>query len=154
MAKCLQGKFTPNNPIKYVGDSTQIIYRSSWELKLFLWCDSNSSILHWASEEIVIPYFCPTDDRMHRYFPDVAIKFKTAKGEIRKALIEVKPYTQTLPPKVPKRGGTNSKRFLTETLTYSKNRAKWEAAKIWCAKNGFEFMIADEYMLGIAKRPR
>ena len=51
-----KGKFTPTNPRKYIGDPTQIVYRSSYELKFMKWCDINASVKRWASEEIVIPY--------------------------------------------------------------------------------------------------
>ena len=65
-----KGKFRPTNRKKYKGDPANIIYRSLWERKFMVYCDSNSSIKEWGSEEIVIPYISPVDGRRHRYFPD------------------------------------------------------------------------------------
>ena len=48
-----RGKYIAKNPQKYAGDSTQIVYRSSYELRFMKWCDFNDSVLQWGSEEIV-----------------------------------------------------------------------------------------------------
>ena len=106
-----------------------------------IWFDTNPSILQWASEEIVIPYISPLDNRPHRYFPDFAVKYKTKDGTIKKALVEVKPFAQCNPPKQQKR---MSKRLITETTTYLVNQAKWNAAKEWCDKNQFDFIVLTE----------
>jgi len=141
LATYLSGKFTPKHLEKYSGDATQIQYRSSWEKKAMIWFDTNPSILQWASEEIVIPYISPLDNRPHRYFPDFAVKYKTKDGTIKKALVEVKPFAQCNPPKQQKR---MSKRLITETTTYLVNQAKWNAAKEWCDKNQFDFIVLTE----------
>ena len=65
-----KGKFKPHNPFKYVGDPTNIIYRSLWELRFMRYLDSHPNVTQWASEEITIPYFSPVDKKIHRYFPD------------------------------------------------------------------------------------
>ena len=39
-----------------------------------------------------------------------------------------------------------------ETLTYAKNQAKWEAARKYCDKNGWEFKILTEYELILKQR--
>ena len=52
--KTLKGKYTPKNPIKYKGDPTNIIYRSSWELKFMKWCDLREDVIEWQSEEFSI----------------------------------------------------------------------------------------------------
>ena len=65
-----RGKYYPSFPRKYKGDPTNIIYRSLWERKFMVYCDKNTNILEWASEEIAIPYRSPIDNRVHRYFPD------------------------------------------------------------------------------------
>ena len=49
--KYKQGFYYPKNPNKYVGDVDNIVYRSSWELRVFKWMDDNPSVLEWASEE-------------------------------------------------------------------------------------------------------
>ena len=58
-----QGFFKPQNPKKYMGDPTNIVYRSGWEKRVMDWCDANPNIKQWSSEEIVIPYKSPVDDR-------------------------------------------------------------------------------------------
>ena len=63
-----------------------------------VFCDNNPSILEWGSEEVIIPYRCPTDGRVHRYFPDFYIKVRERTGQITKYIIEVKPKKQTKPP--------------------------------------------------------
>lgn len=139
-------KYKPIHPEKYIGDPTNIICRSSWEIKFALWCDHNSAIVEWSSEETVIPYICPTDNRRHRYFVDFKIKVRQPDGTLKTYLIEVKPYKQTIPPQTPKR---KTKQFLTEVMTWGKNDAKWKAARKYCADRGWEFKIITEHELGI-----
>ena len=74
------------------------------------YCDGNPSILEWGSEEIVIPYRSPLDNRIHRYFVDFYIKVKDVDGNIQKYLIEVKPKKQTREPKGRPKGGPGSLR--------------------------------------------
>lgn len=147
--KYYQGRFIPKNPEKYVGDANNIIARSSWEFKLFKWLDENPTILKYASEEMFVPYISPKDGQIHRYFPDVLIQYKDKDGNIKKAMIEVKPDAQT---RAPKFKGRQTQRFLNETITYAVNQAKWESAKKWCEKNKFDFWIFTEYELDIKKR--
>lgn len=146
MRKYIQGKYKPINPQKYMGDLTNIIFRSSWEKKFFIWCDNNPNILRWSSEEIIIPYRCPTDDRIHRYFPDARIDIKTKDNEYKTYLIEIKPFAQTLPPKKQKR---KTKRYITEVYTYGKNEAKWKAARQYAKERNWEFLIITEKELNI-----
>lgn len=142
-------KYIPIHPEKYVGDPTDIIMRSSWETKFAVWCDHNASIVKWSSETTVIPYRCPTDNRMHRYFVDFKIQVRDKSGNVKTYLVEIKPDKQTRPPDHPKR---KSKQFLNEVLTWGKNSAKWEAARQYSKDRGYEFIILTEYDLGIAKR--
>ena len=92
------GKFIPKNPHKYVGDYTNIIYRSTWEAKVMSWLDKNQDVISWASEELTIPYLSPVDKRMHRYFPDFLVKVRTKDNKLRTMMIEVKPKKQTQEP--------------------------------------------------------
>ena len=80
------GKFTPKNPQKYIGDYNNIVYRSSWECKVMDWLDRNDNIISWASEELIIPYLSPADNKYHRYFPDFLVKAKTRDEAIEKAI--------------------------------------------------------------------
>lgn len=147
--KYRQGVFHPKFPKKYVGDASNIVYRSSWELKFMNWCDNNDSILLWCSEEVVIPYYSRADEKMRRYFTDFMIKYKGADGQIKAALIEIKPDAQTRAP-VAKRG-KKAARLLEETYTYMVNQDKWEAATAFAKKNGMEFLVLTEHDLGIKK---
>ena len=104
-----QGKFKPKNYKKYKGDPTTIVYRSGWELKFMNWCDGDRSVVSWSSEEVVIPYKCPTDNKVHRYFPDFWLKIKEPTGT-QEYLVEVKPLKQTQQPKPQKR---QTKRYIT-----------------------------------------
>ncbi len=141
-----KGKFKPINRKKYKGDPREIIYRSLWELKFMNYCDSNKNILKWSSEEIIIPYRCPTDNRIHRYFPDFYIKYKDMKGKLREKVIEIKPAKQVKEPKIQKK---RTRKYVTEVMTYAKNRAKWEAAEDFCKDRRWEFQIMTEKELGI-----
>jgi len=141
-----KGKYIPTNKKKYVGDPYKIVYRSLWERKFMVYCDTNESILSWASEEIVIPYVSPIDNRMHRYFPDFFIKVKQNTGEIKNMIIEIKPKSQCSPPKIPKR---KTIKYLNEVKTWGVNEAKWKAAKEWCADRKMEFKLITEKELKI-----
>lgn len=140
------GRFTPKNPEKYRGDVTNIIYRSLWERKAMVWFDENPSVLQWASEEVVIPYVSPIDNRVHRYFPDFLIKAKGLDGRVKTMLIEVKPKSQTEPPVKKKK---NTRKYLNEVATWGVNDAKWKAAREYCADRLWEFHIITEKELGI-----
>lgn len=146
MAK-YQGYFKLKNPQKYKGDPTNIVYRSSWELKLMLYLDSNKQIVSWGSEEIIIPYRSPIDGKIHRYYPDFIVTKINKEGKKETALIEVKPYVQTKPPEIPK--NVNSKKFLLEVKTWGMNEAKWKAANEYCKDRGWTFHIFTEKELGI-----
>lgn len=141
-----KGLFRPRNPSKYKGDPTNIIYRSSWELKLMIYLDRHPDVLHWSSEEICIPYKSPIDNRVHRYFPDFYVKKKNSTGIVETLLIEVKPQKQVLPPEVK---SNKSKRYLEEVKTFGINSAKWKAAKDFCESRKWKFLIMTEKELGI-----
>ena len=141
-----KGKYQPSHPKKYRGDSSNIIYRSLWERKFMVYCDMNENILEWGSEEIVVPYRSPIDNRYHRYFPDFYIKYKDKGGKIKKSLIEIKPFKQTMEPKVQKR---KTKGYIYEVVEYAKNQAKWEAAREWLLDRGYEFRVLTENERGI-----
>jgi len=136
-----KGIFKPKNPQKYKGNSKTIIYRSSWELRFMNYCDTNTSILEWSSEEVVIPYVSPIDGRTHRYFVDFYCKIKNKNGEVEKTLIEIKPKKFTKPPQKKKRV---TKTYLNEVRQWGVNTAKWNAAKKWATKKGMKFIILTE----------
>jgi len=141
MSKYLQGQFIPINPKKYRGNVNNIIYRSSWELKLLRWLDEQTNVLEYGSEEIVIPYISPVDGKPHRYFVDFYVKLRSSNGQIKKYIVEVKPYDQTLPPKKKSRV---TPRYIKECQIYAVNQAKWIAAKKFAEYNNIEFVVMTE----------
>ena len=141
-----KGRYNPVNPKKYKGNPQNIIYRSLWERKFMVYCDTNDKVLEWGSEEIIIPYISPWDGKVHRYFPDFYIKVKQSSGNIKKFIIEVKPKKQTRPPKPVER---KTKRWIKEVRTFGINEAKWKHATKWCKDNDMEFKILTEEELGI-----
>jgi len=141
-----KGVFKPKNPGKYKGDYNNIIYRSSWELKLMMYLDTHPDIMQWSSEEFYIPYRSPIDGKLHKYFPDFYVKKKNVSGVIESLVIEVKPKKQVLPPKVKKEV---DKKYLREVKTYGINSAKWKAAKEYCELKRWKFIIMTEKELGL-----
>lgn len=139
-------KYKPINPSKYLGDHTNIIMRSSWETKFAIWCDKNPSVVSWSSEETIVPYVSPVDNRAHRYFIDFKIQVNTSEGKKKTYLVEIKPDYQTRPPVAPSR---KNKKYITEVMTWGVNDAKWRAAKQYALDRGWEFLILTEYHLGI-----
>ena len=141
-----KGKYRPTHPSKYRGNPTNIIYRSLWELKFMKYCDSNSNILEWGSEEVIVPYRSPIDNRYHRYFPDFYIKVKENTGTIKRMIIEIKPQKQCIEPKVQKK---KTRSYVYQVCEYAKNQAKWKAAEEYCMDRGLEFKVLTENELGI-----
>jgi hypothetical protein len=141
-----QGLFKPNQPKKYKGDPTNIVYRSGWELKVMKYLDDNSNVVEWSSEELVIPYRSPVDNKIHRYFPDFIIWVKSRDGSIRTIVLEIKPKSQTREPKKPAR---QTKKYITEVMTWGINQSKWKSAEEYCRNQGWDFRIVTEDHLGI-----
>ena len=145
MRKRYKGKYKIKNPNKYLGNPTNIIYRSLMERRFMEWCDSNDKCYKWSSEEVVIPYISPLDNKRHRYFPDFLIQ--TPKGWF---LIEVKPLTQSRPPKklvVENLELKKKRRYIKSVQTWLVNEAKWKAATKVCEKKGWSFQILTEKQL-------
>lgn len=139
------GKFKPKNPQKYKGNPNNIIYRSTWEVRVMKYLDSNPSVLWWASEELHIKYMSPIDKRVHRYFPDFIARIKKADGTTTTYMLEIKPESQTKLRKT----NRNTRKFLKEAATYMVNQAKWHAATEFCKDHGWEFKVLTEHELGI-----
>ena len=142
-----KGRYKPENPKKYKGDSGNIVYRSLWERKFMRYCDLNENVNQWQSEEFFIPYRSPIEGKMHRYFPDFFVKYKDANGRQRCVVIEVKPAKEVkMPEKNPKR---RTKAWAYSVQTWVVNQAKWDAAKEYCADRNYEFRIMTEKELGV-----
>ena len=131
-----QGFYNIQNPKKYLGKKPPI-YRSSWEYRLMIYLDESSKITYWNSESFSIQYYDPVRNRKRNYFPD----FFIIRDGVR-IIIEVKPSRETKQPrKTPKKKQST---LLYEQMTYATNQAKWEAAKVYCKKKGWEFEIMTE----------
>jgi hypothetical protein len=141
-----RGIYRVEHPEKYRGDITQIVWRSTWELRFMKWCDHNSAVLEWGSETVIIPYVSPLDQRVHRYFVDFYMKVRDRNNQTTKYLVEIKPEKFTRPPVKPKR---ITKRFIDEVFQYGVNDAKWKAAFEYCEDRNMKFMILTEKDLGI-----
>lgn len=140
-----KGRFIPKNPKKYAGDANNIIWRSTWERKVMDWLDQSESVIYWSSEELVIRYYNPIDNKIHRYFPDFIVKVKRKDGTVMTHVLEVKPEYQTKEP-VRKR---RTQKYINEYVTYAINQSKWKAATEFCKDRGWEFRILTEKNLGI-----
>ena len=143
-----KGKFKPHNPGKYIGNPTNIIYRSLWELRFMRYLDSHPNVIEWASEEITIPYLSPVDKKIHRYFPDFWVRTRNSNGSINTMIIEIKPDVQT---RLPVKKEKNTRRYINELKTYGVNTAKWKAAEQYCLDRKWQFKVLTEKELGLDK---
>lgn len=103
--------------------------------------DENPDVLEWSSEETIVPYISPIDNRIHRYFPDFLVKTRQADGSTKTLLLEVKPKKETMEPKPQKR---KTKKYINEVVTWARNQAKWKAATEFCADRQWTFQLITE----------
>jgi len=115
----IRGRYMPKNKGKYDGNIKKITYRSMWERRFMLYCDRSPNIVKWCSEELHIPYVSPKDNKFHNYYPDFTITLNTGKVMV----VEIKPHYQK---------------------TWKVNKAKWNAAEVYCEKNLLEFIVLTE----------
>lgn len=135
-----KGTFKITKPEKYNGDPNKVIFRSLWERNAFRWCEASDKVVRWNSEDVVIPYICETDKKPHRYHIDLCIEW--ADGTT--VLVEIKPASQTKPPKTPKR---KTKNYIAECMAYAKNESKWKAANQFAKKHNVKFQVWTEATL-------
>lgn len=135
MKQFVQGKFTPTNPAKYIGNGTPT-YRSSWEWAFMQFCDNNPAIQNWSSESIKIPYRNPFTGKQTIYVPDFFINYVDKNGKQHAEIIEVKPLKQTSL----KEAGRSKHAQAHAVL----NMAKWEAARAWSKQQGVFFRVVSE----------
>lgn len=138
--KTYKGRYRIKNISKYKGNPDKCTYRSLWERQAFRYLDEHSNVVKWSSEEVVIPYRCKTDGKLHRYFTDLYIEMSDG----NKFIIEIKPKAQT---KEPKKRSRKTKKYINEVMTYVKNQSKWEAAEEYCADRGWKFAVWTEETL-------
>ena len=139
-----KGRYKPKHPEKYIGNPTNIIYRSLLERRFMVYCDKSNSILEWGSEEVIVPYKSPIDNRMHRYFVDFIVKLKNKDGIKETLLIEVKPKKQCSAPKKPKK---KTRKYITEVKNWGITSAKWKAATEYAENKGWRFIIMTDETL-------
>lgn len=132
--------YTPINTTKYLGKEKPIC-RSTWEYDLCRFFDLNSKILSWLSEPIGISYFDSSTAKNRKYYPDFLVKVNN-NNKTSIFLVEVKPYKQICAPKMTKR--KNKVKFLNEQKTFQTNVSKWKAAKSFCIKKGWQFIVLTE----------
>lgn len=108
--------------------------------------DAHQDVQQWSSEELIIPYRSPIDNKIHRYFPDFQIKKRNRDGVIETVVVEIKPAKETKPPIVQKK---QTRQYLREVYTWGINNAKWQAAREFCRDRNWKFTIMTEHELGI-----
>lgn len=142
------GYYAIKNVEKYIGDPTQIIYRSSWERKFCVFCDHSPNIIKWSSEPFPIKYYNPIDKLTHEYNVDFYVKMVHNNGIIDDYLVEIKPKHKLGKPEPP------SKQTLKKLVNYNAqakeyviNSAKFAAANAFAAKMGYKFIVVTEDFL-------
>jgi hypothetical protein len=110
--------------------------------------DSDPNVIQWSSEEIIIPYTSPLDNKIHRYYTDFFVK-KLHEGKVIEFISEIKPKIQCSPPKVQK---NPNKSYVDQVCKWAVNSAKWEAAKKFCKTKGWDFVVLNEDNLNIDKK--
>jgi hypothetical protein len=135
MARFAQGIFTPKNSQKYVGKNKPR-YRSGWELTFMTFCDSNSNVLYWASESLIVPYRHPFTGKATNYIPDFFVVYQNKYGKQIAEVVEIKPKKQSIiESKV-----ANAK----DRMIVAINHAKWQAAMGYCKQHGYTFRVITE----------
>lgn len=142
----MKNRFKPKNYEKYKGNPSNIIWRSSWELKLMMELDKDPNVISWGSETIIVPYVSPVDGKKHRYYVDFIVTKKLPNGKTQTSLIEVKPLKQTKPPK---KRSKITKAYINEINAWGVNQAKWKYAEDFCKDRNWKFEIYTEETLNI-----
>jgi hypothetical protein len=143
-----QGYYKLNNPDKYIGDPSKIIYRSSWEYRFCKYCDDGENVLKWSSEPIAVKYVSPIDGKEHNYYIDFYARIQKGDEEVD-YLVEVKPEASLERP-IMESGSMTVKRLKNYNYalqTWIINRAKFQAAKKHAEMNGYKFVIVTEKFL-------
>lgn len=142
------------NPGKYKS-SRPPMFKSGWEAEVFRAMDINPFVLEWGYEPFPIYYHHPFYMNYTIYWPDIYAHIQMNSGVQQKLLIEIKPAKFCVMPKAPKppKGNDPKKwdryrksmvRFTSAQKDYMVNKAKWEAASLWCLKNNFVWRILNE----------
>ena len=144
MSRWHQGTYQVQNPQKYIGHKLPT-FRSSWEKRFCIMCDTHPNIIKWASENIKIPYRHPGTGRMHNYIPDFLIQYIDESGATHTELIEIKPSGQTT---------LESARTKVEKEQVILNSSKWASAQAWCEQRGIKFRVVNEQQIFTTNKKR
>jgi hypothetical protein len=109
--------------------------------------DTQSFVTKWNSEGVTIVYFDNVTNGAHRYYPDFYYECinKQDPTIIDKVIVEIKPYSETIPPVPPKNETTKAlTNYEYAMKQYMKNINKWKAASEWCNKRNYKFIIITE----------
>jgi hypothetical protein len=118
-----------------------IKYKSKLELTAFIYADTNENISKWSIEPFNIKYTKPTDQKIHRYFVDMFLEFKSG----NKFIVEIKPFKDTIQPKKPVTESLKSSiSYQKSLMTFCINQAKWTAAKKFAEDNNMKFIVLTE----------
>lgn len=153
--KYKQGLFTPKNKEKLIKANSYggVFYRSGLEHRMMIYLDSNESIKVWGAENLRIPYEKTEWNSVteslqtttHTYYPDFYYELIRSDGSISKVVAEVKPYSETIEPKLPERATAKQlKNFEYALKMWNKNLSKWKYMIDYCQRKGFEFIIITE----------
>jgi|AntAceMinimDraft_7_1070363.scaffolds.fasta_scaffold02836_4 spermidine synthase len=141
----MSGKYKVKNKEKYIGDLSEVIFRSSYERKFMVFCDLDPSVLKWSSEPYSIPYLDTLTDKTRNYFVDFYAKIKKPSGETQDYIVEVKPRKKLNKPLKPNRESLNKlKNYNAAMHEYLTNLSKFSAAKSYALKIGYKFIIVTE----------
>lgn len=142
-----QGTYKLQNVSKYIGDPTEVFYRSSWELKFMKYCDLTPGVMKWGAEVFKIPYV----DRLghnHNYIPDFYLETRNVNNSemMNRFLVEIKPEKETIEPVIPVGNISEKqlKRLEWEITMWQKNKHKWAYATEWCKSRDIKFWIVNE----------
>jgi len=147
-SKYNQGKYSLKNQSKYIGNPSEIIYRSSWEFAFCHYLDMNDSIVKWACEQPIITYQ-DLRNKVHRYYPDFYYeKLSNDENGITQVIVEIKPKIELFPPIRPKNETAKAlENYEYSVRTHIKNKLKWSAAEEYARKRGMQFIIITEEQL-------
>lgn len=148
----INGVFKPRHPEKLSNSNKNPKFKSRLELLGFNFMDRSENIIQWDYEPFGLWYIDQSSrnsegkrGKKRRYFIDIVCTIKKKDGTIKKALIEIKHSKDLKKPIASKRKSQRNQRL--DENAYLKNRCKWSAAKTYCDKMGYEFIILTEQHL-------
>lgn len=150
------GEYSLQNPGKYKG-TKKPVFKSSFEHRVFYWCDMNLNVVEWAYEPFSIDYLFEleesakqiekdlTDGKQHKYYPDIVAKIKLDNGTTETFILEIKPFSQTIRPTEPKKKTKKSmNKYLNTLQEFLKNAKKWEYANLYAKQHSMKFQVLTE----------